>query len=63
MHDSSYSKPKFSHLKEMLKRYKKASAGLEASRNPMKFIEDNKNPSIKGLRGVAFSRGGTVPRK
>lgn len=44
----------------MLKKHKKAHAELEASKNPMKFIQDNKNMSIKGLRGVAFAKGGIV---
>ena len=34
---------------------------LIASRNPMKFIKDNKNMSIKNLHGVAFAEGGSVP--
>jgi hypothetical protein len=51
---------KFSKLKKMMGKPKKAMSELEASKDPMGFIEKNKNMSIKGLRGVAFSRGGTV---
>jgi hypothetical protein len=32
----------------------KATAELDASRNPMEFIKKNKNMSIGGLKGVAF---------
>lgn len=32
----------------------KATAELEASKDPMKYIKDNKNPSWKKLKGVAF---------
>lgn len=45
---------RFSHLKDMLKKHKRANAEIEASNDPMKFIEKNKNMSIKGRRGVAF---------
>jgi hypothetical protein len=41
----------------------KATAELEASRDPMGFIQKNKNPSIGGLRGVAFARGGLIPKR
>jgi hypothetical protein len=47
-------KQRFSHLKEMLKKHKKANSELEASKNPLKFIQANRNPSIRGLKGVAF---------
>ncbi len=40
----------------------KANSELEASRNPMKFITKNKNPSISRLRGIAFSKGGIVKK-
>lgn len=53
-------KPKFSHLEDMIKKHKKAGSELEASRNPQKFMEKMKNPSIKGLRGIAMNRGGKV---
>jgi len=52
----------FQRLKDMLKKHRKANSELKASANPMKFIEDNKNMSIKGLKGVAFARGGLVKK-
>ncbi len=53
-HDPELGKPKFNHLKEMMKKHRKAKSELQASKDPMKFIQDNKNMSIKGLKGVAF---------
>lgn len=53
-HDENLGKPKFNHLNDMMKRHKKANSEIEASANPMKFIKDNKNMSIKGKKGVAF---------
>lgn len=32
----------------------KATAELEASKNPMKFMRTHKNMSIKGLKGIAM---------
>ena len=32
----------------------KATAQLEASKDPMGYLEKNKNPSWKHLKGVAF---------
>lgn len=51
---------RFSHLKDMQAKHGKATAELDASKNPEKFMEKMKNPSINGLKGVAFSKGGTV---
>lgn len=49
----SYSKKKrFSKLKKSLA--KKATSEKEASENPEKFLEKMKEPSIKGLKGIAF---------
>lgn len=49
---------KFKLLDKLLKakqsKYGKATAELDASKNPMKFIKDNKNMSIKKLKGVAI---------
>lgn len=45
---------KFSHLSDMMKKHKKAGSELAASRDPMKFIKDNKNMSIKNKKGIAF---------
>jgi hypothetical protein len=53
----SYSdkKDKFYRIKKMWgKKGKKATAEKDASKNPKKFMEDNKEPSIKGLKGIAF---------
>jgi hypothetical protein len=55
-------KPNFSHLQDMMKKHKKAGSELAASRNPEKFMEKMKNPSIKGLKGVAFNAGGKVKK-
>ena len=55
-------KPRFSHLEDMVKKHKKAGSELAASKDPMKFIRDNKSPSIKGLKGVAFAHGGKVKK-
>lgn len=54
MHDPNFNKPKWGLLAEMLKKHKKAHAEIDASKNPMKFIKDNRNMSIKGSKGVAF---------
>jgi hypothetical protein len=56
-------KPKFSHLEEMIKKHKKAGSELQASKDPMKFIKDSKNMSIKNKKGVAFKDGGSVKKK
>lgn len=47
-------KDKFKRLKKMLGKGRKATAELDASRNPEKFMRENKNPSIKGLKGIAI---------
>lgn len=51
-------KERFKRLKKMLNNkqpnYGKATAELDASKNPMKFLQDNKNMSLKGKKGVAF---------
>lgn len=36
------------------KKKNKATAELDASKNPEGFLKKNKNPSIKGKKGVAF---------
>jgi len=61
MRDPNFLKPKFSHLKDMMKRHKKASAEIEASNNPIKWMEDHKNMKITG-KGIAFARGGIVKK-
>ena len=39
----------------MLKaREPKATAEKDASKNPMKYLRENKEPSIKKLKGIAF---------
>lgn len=49
----------FSKLRALLKesygkKGPKAQSMEEASKDPMKFMEKNKNPSWKKLKGVAF---------
>lgn len=47
---------KFKKLKNLMKTSPKKplSAGLQASKDPKKFLEKMKNPSLKGLKGFAF---------
>lgn len=46
---------KFNKLKKIMKvNNQKATAEQDASRNPMAFLKKNKNPSIKGKKGVAL---------
>lgn len=47
------------HFKKLKGMFKKRPEGIAqseavASKNPEKFIKDNKNMSIKGRKGVAF---------
>jgi len=52
---------KFKKLKSMVApNYGKAHAELDASKNPMEYYKANAEPSIKGLKGVAFNKGGLV---
>lgn len=46
-------KDRFKKLKKALKSKGKATAELEASKNPMKFAKDNIEPSLKGKKGIA----------
>jgi hypothetical protein len=49
----SYSKKKrFSKLKKCCS--KKATAQLEASKDPMGYLEKMSNGDIKGVKGIAF---------
>lgn len=48
----SYKKGKFKKLKKCCS--KKATAELEASEDPMGYLEKMKEPSIKKLKGIAF---------
>lgn len=50
---SDKKKDRFKRTKKHLKA-RKAMAELNASKNPIKYLEENKEPSIKGLKGVAF---------
>lgn len=46
---------KFKKLKSLMKPNKnKATAGLEASKDPKRFLEKMKEPNINGLKGIAF---------
>lgn len=49
--DTYSGKKRFGRLKKTIG---KAHAERDASRNPEKFLKENKNPSIKGLKGVAL---------
>jgi hypothetical protein len=39
--------------KKRFSKVRKAMAELDASKNPMKFMKDNIEPSLKGKRGIA----------
>lgn len=45
---------KFKQLRKMIQVNRKAQSQRKASKNPKKFMEENKEPSIKNLKGVAF---------
>lgn len=45
---------KFKKLKTLIQSKGKATAELEASKNPEQFLKKMKNPSWKNLKGVAF---------
>lgn len=48
-------KEKFKKIKYLMKKNsKKATAELDASKNPEKFMKKMKNPSIRSLKGIAF---------
>lgn len=48
-------KPKKKRFGRLRKHWqKKATAELDASKDPQKFMDSMKNPSIKGTKGVAF---------
>lgn len=47
-------KDRFAKIKKAMSSTFKAHAELEASRNPIKFMKENKEPSIKNKKGVAF---------
>lgn len=53
-HDEQLGKPKFNHLKELVKRHKKSNSEIKASNNPKEFLEKNKELNIKNRKGVAF---------
>ena len=47
-------KDKYSRLKKLIKRGKgKATAELDASKDPMGFAKRNIEPSLKGKKGIA----------
>lgn len=47
-------KERFSKTKKLMQPKGKATAEADASRDPMGFMERNKNMSLKGKKGVAF---------
>lgn len=55
-------KKKFIGLKKMMSGGPKATAELDASKDPMDYYRENAEPSITGLKGIAFSDGGKVPQ-
>lgn len=46
-------KEKYGRLKKVMKG-RKATAELQASKNPMKFAKNNIEPSLKGKKGIAL---------
>lgn len=46
-------KKRFNKLKEALKNKGKATAELDASKNPMKALKDKSYLSLKGKKGIA----------
>lgn len=52
---NDHHKIRFEKTKQLFKKHaRKAMSELNASKNPEKFMEDNKNMSIKDAKGVAF---------
>ncbi len=47
-------KDRFHKIKKSMEKKFKAHAEIEASENPIKFMKENKEPSLKGKKGVAF---------
>lgn len=47
-------KERFGKTKKLMQSKGKATAEADASRDPMGFMERNKNMSLKGKKGVAF---------
>lgn len=47
-------KKRFEKVSSMMQPKGKATAELDASKNPMKWMKSHKTMSIKKLRGVAF---------
>ena len=52
--DSKKKKERFKRVKSLIQPKGKATAELDASKDPMKWMETHKNMSIKKLKGVAF---------
>lgn len=46
-------KSRFKRIKKLMQSKGKATAELDASKNPMKFMKDNIEPSLKGKKGIA----------
>lgn len=47
-------KDRFQKIKKAMGNKMKAHAEAEASRNPIKFMTENKEPSIKGKKGIVI---------
>jgi len=52
--DNKKKKERFKRTKSLLQPPGKATAERDASKNPMKYLEEHKNMNIKGLKGIAF---------
>jgi hypothetical protein len=50
--ETYFKKKRFKKLKGAMS--KKATAQLEASEDPMGYLDKMSNPNIKGLKGIAF---------
>lgn len=49
----SDSKPRFQKIKKMMKSKSKATAELDASKDPMKALKDKSYLNLKGKKGIA----------
>jgi hypothetical protein len=54
MSEEEKKEKRFRRTKRLLHPEGKATAELDASKNPMKYMETHKNMSIKNKKGVAF---------
>lgn len=45
-------KDRFHKIKKSMSKMFKTHSEIEASRNPIKFMKENKEPSLKGKKGI-----------